>query len=240
MRGFNQLRGPAFLIVGICTALLMFSGVASAQIPKKPDQKCINNIIETGEICDGTALAGDTCLLHGFDGGDLACLADCSNYDEGPCYNCGDGAQNPGEQCDGGDLAGAVQELIGRAKPGSYLAIMPYLMQTPDLDQSLTRLRAQMMKRHRTATTVGYGPRFLHSTGQLHKGGPDSGLFLQITEDRDGDVAIPGEPHSFGVLADAQAQGDLEALQGNGRPVARLQVKAADVSRVAGLIDEMS
>ena len=133
-----------------------------------------------------------------------------------------------------------VRELIGRAKPGSYLAIMPYLMQTPELDQSLTRLRAQMMKRHRTATTVGYGPRFLHSTGQLHKGGPDSGLFLQITEDRDGDVAIPGESYSFGVLADSQAQGDLEALQGNGRPVARLQVKAADASRITGLIDEMS
>jgi hypothetical protein len=82
------------------------------------------------------------------------------------------------------------------------------------------------MREHGIATTLGYGPRFLHSTGQLHKGGPDNGLFLQITADHTEDVSIPGEPYSFGVLADAQALGDLRALQDLGRSVIRLHLGA--------------
>ena len=87
------------------------------------------------------------------------------------------------------------------------------------------------MERHRVATTLGYGPRFLHSTGQLHKGGPDTGQFLQLTAGHSEDVSIPGKAYTFGILADAQSLGDLRALQSAGRRVA--SVRLADVSPAA-------
>ena len=78
--------------------------------------------------------------------------------------------------------------------------------------------------RYRLATTVGYGPRFLHSTGQLHKGGPNTGLFLQLTADNTEDTAVPHQPYTFGVFKQAQAQGDLQALRKHGRRVLRLHL----------------
>ena len=102
-------------------------------------------------------------------------------------------------------------------EPGDYLAIMVYARPTLELDGALASLRQRVLERHRIATTLGYGPRFLHSTGQLHKGGPDSGLFLQLTEGHKEELSIPGEEYSFSVLADAQALGDLRALQALGR-----------------------
>lgn len=120
----------------------------------------------------------------------------------------------------GDSLAG----LLAGAKPGDYLVIMPYAKQTDGVDTALAQLRRQIMKRHRVATTVGYGPRFLHSTGQLHKGGPNTGLFLQLIVTHDPDLGIPGERFSFGTLADAQALGDLQALLEAGRRVARVHL----------------
>jgi hypothetical protein len=79
--------------------------------------------------------------------------------------------------------------------------------------------------KYRVATTVGYGPRYLHSTGQLHKGGPNSGVFLEIVGDDPNDIKIPGEPFSFGVLKQAQALGDFQALRNHGRRVLRVQVR---------------
>lgn len=76
---------------------------------------------------------------------------------------------------------------------------------------------------HRVATTVGYGPRYLHSTGQLHKGGPPTGHFLQIYDPAADDIAIPGEPFTFGALQAAQAEGDRLALERRGRPVIRVE-----------------
>jgi hypothetical protein len=76
------------------------------------------------------------------------------------------------------------------------------------------------------ATTLGYGPRFLHSTGQFHKGGPNTGLFLQLTADDTEDADVPGEPYTFGVLKRAQALGDLEALRKHGRRVVRIHLGA--------------
>ena len=105
------------------------------------------------------------------------------------------------------------RKLLSEARTGDYLAIMAYLRQTPEVDEALADLRRKVMERHRIATTLGYGPRFLHSTGQLHKGGPNTGLFLQVTGDHEKDLPIPGKPYTFGVLADAQALGDLQALQ---------------------------
>jgi len=119
---------------------------------------------------------------------------------------------------------GSLSDLLESAKPGDYLAIMAYIPQSAEVDLALEQLRRQVMEKHGIATTMGYGPRFLHSTGQLHKGGPGSGLFLQITAGHTQDLAIPGVPFTFGVLADAQALGDLQALQSAGRRVVRVDV----------------
>ncbi len=110
----------------------------------------------------------------------------------------------------------SISELLGQAGVGDYLAIMAYIPQSPEIDAALDGLRRRVMGKYGIATTMGYGPRFLHSTGQLHKGGPDSGLFLQITAEHIIDLDIPGTPLTFGVLADAQALGDLQALRASG------------------------
>ena len=94
---------------------------------------------------------------------------------------------------------------------------------TRNLACRLERVRLRLRDRLAVATTVGYGPRFLHSTGQLHKGGPPVGHFLQITERPAQDIAIPGKPFTFGQLEAAQAQGDLLALRKLGRPALRLR-----------------
>jgi hypothetical protein len=87
----------------------------------------------------------------------------------------------------------------------------------------LHTIRARLRDRCRVATTVGYGPRYLHSTGQLHKGGPPTGHFLQIIEPGTADLAIPGKTFTFGELMAAQAEGDLMALRQRGRPALRLE-----------------
>ena len=97
-----------------------------------------------------------------------------------------------------------------------------------------------MVARYGIATTLGYGPRFLHSTGQLHKGGPAQGLFLQLTADHKKDVSIPGNPYTFGVLADAQALGDFQALQATARPAARVHLDSDQASEILKLAGELA
>ena len=141
--------------------------------------------------------------------------------------------------------SGSLQELFSQAAPEDYLAIIAYLRQSPELDEALGDLRRKVAERYRIATTLGYGPRYLHSSGQLHKGGPGNGLYLQITADRqittdrDQDLSIPGESYSFGVLADSQALGDLEALGSSGRRVARLQLEGSVVPEIKRLVDKL-
>ncbi len=113
--------------------------------------------------------------------------------------------------------------LLEQAGAGDYVAIMAYLDRTSETEDALQRARTAIRDRHRVATTVGFGPRFLHSTGQLHKGGANDGVFVQVVDaDRETDVAIPGQPYSFGTLIDAQAAGDLRSLRARGRRVARV------------------
>ena len=138
------------------------------------------------------------------------------------------------------EATSSLGELLAQAGPGDYLAIMAYLHQTPELDQALADLRRRVLEKYQIATTVGYGPRFLHSTGQLHKGGPGTGLFLQFTGDNRKDVPIPGEPYTFGVLADAQALGDLRALQGLGRRVARVHLDSDQAAAIRRLGEELA
>ena len=134
------------------------------------------------------------------------------------------------------ETLGSLGKLLAQVKPGDYFAIMPYALQTPETDRALESLRRRITEGYGIATTLGYGPRFLHSTGQLHKGGPGSGVFLQLTTDNSQDVPIPDYPYTFATLVDAQALGDLEALQASGRRAARVHLgrdKAAAIYELA-------
>ena len=124
----------------------------------------------------------------------------------------------------GSSLEAAIQSLLRQVKPHDYVALMAYVPPAAETDQALTAIRVAIRDQHRVATTVGYGPRFLHSTGQLHKGGPNSGVFLQIVGDDPVDLQIPGASYSFGQLKQAQAYGDYMALRKHGRRVLRVQV----------------
>jgi glucose-6-phosphate isomerase len=118
---------------------------------------------------------------------------------------------------------GAVAQLLGSVRPGlDYVAILAYLPMAPDVEARLQAIRARIGEATGAATTLGFGPRLLHSTGQLHKGGPDTGVFLQLTADPSKDLPIPGWEHSFGTLIAAQALGDLASLQKRGRRALRL------------------
>jgi hypothetical protein len=121
------------------------------------------------------------------------------------------------------DLGALLRQVVA----GDYVAIMAYLDPTPETRGALQRARVAIRDRYRVATTVGFGPRFLHSTGQLHKGGPNTGVFVQVVDaGREVDVPIPGRPYSFGALIDAQALGDLRSLRARGRRVARVRLDA--------------
>jgi hypothetical protein len=117
----------------------------------------------------------------------------------------------------------AVAELQNGVRPGDYVAILAYLPPTDENDERLERFRAALADRLPAAVTVGYGPRYLHSTGQLHKGGPARGHFIQVLDEPEDDLAIPGRPYTFGQLLAAQALGDLRALTARGRPVLRIE-----------------
>ncbi|HET7419955.1 MAG TPA: bifunctional transaldolase/phosoglucose isomerase, partial [Candidatus Dormibacteraeota bacterium] len=115
-----------------------------------------------------------------------------------------------------------LKDLIGKARKGAYFAIMAYTARTPASEAAIAAMRRSVRDKTQIATTAGYGPRFLHSTGQLHKGGPKTGLFLQIVQDDTKDVPIPGQPYSFSVLKQAQAIGDLKSLTSRRLPVLRV------------------
>ena len=114
------------------------------------------------------------------------------------------------------DLPGALRDLLAGMRPGDYVALQAYLPPSEPHRRILQGVRLLLRDRFRVATTLGYGPRFLHSTGQLHKGGKPNGVFIQLTCGTQTDVAIPGQPYTFATLKQAQARGDLEALAKRG------------------------
>ncbi len=122
------------------------------------------------------------------------------------------------------------KQFLAQAHPGNYLALMAYIPENPANDKALQEIRIMLQDRLHIATTLGYGPRFLHSTGQFHKGGPNTGLFLQLTADDATDVPIPGAPYTFGIFKQAQALGDMEALQKHKRRVGRVHL-GSDVNQ---------
>jgi hypothetical protein len=131
----------------------------------------------------------------------------------------------------------ALKQFLDQAHPGGYLALMAYIPENAANDEALQDIRNLLQDYLHMTTTLGYGPRFLHSTGQFHKGGPNTGLFLQLTADDVEDVPIPGAPYTFGIFKRAQALGDLEALQKHGRRVGRVHL-GSDVNRGLAVLKE--
>jgi transaldolase/glucose-6-phosphate isomerase len=113
---------------------------------------------------------------------------------------------------------------LRRARSGDYVAMLDYIQETSESEQVIQAIRTHLRDALRVATTTGYGPRFLHSTGQLHKGGPPSGVFIQVTADNPADVQLPGEPFTFGVLKQAQALGDFQSLSSRHRRAIRVHL----------------
>jgi transaldolase / glucose-6-phosphate isomerase len=133
---------------------------------------------------------------------------------------------------------GAVRQLLTRLRAGhDYFAILAYLPPDPDVEDRLQRIRLRVRDALGVATTLGFGPRFLHSTGQLHKGGPDTGAFLQLTGEPSKDLPIAGWDESFATLIAAQALGDLTSLQRRGRRAVRLHL--GDVDAGLGRLEAM-
>lgn len=132
------------------------------------------------------------------------------------------------------EFAAVLNDFLSKTNPGDYVALNAYLPRNPELDALLQSLRAAVTKKTGLPTTLGFGPRFLHSTGQLHKGGADNGVFLQITSDPEADFDIPGQGLTFGTLERGQALGDYEALETRGRRILRIHLPRPEVaSRIA-------
>jgi transaldolase/glucose-6-phosphate isomerase len=135
-------------------------------------------------------------------------------------------AEGAGDQPDATD--DELRELLGDLGAPHYLAVMGYVAPSDEFDAAVTELRATVRDATKSATTFGYGPRFLHSTGQLHKGGAANGRFLQLIHDSAPDVEIPGESYTFTRLKHAQAIGDLDTLRGHGLPAHRVTLVGDD------------
>jgi glucose-6-phosphate isomerase len=117
---------------------------------------------------------------------------------------------------------GSFADVIGRAAPPHYVAIMGYVTPSQEFDAAIAELRAAIRDKTKATTTFGYGPRFLHSTGQYHKGGPKQGLFVQIVDDEGADIEVPKHPFTFTRLKHGQADGDLATLRAHGLPACRV------------------
>ena len=134
----------------------------------------------------------------------------------------------------------SVENLLSDAgEEGGYVTIMPYVHATAEIEAALDSLRRRILERKRLPTTLGYGPRFLHSTGQLHKGGPATGYYLQITAERRRDLQVPEAPYTFGALADAQALGDLRALKAKGRRAAAVRLEEVTPGAIEAIGDAL-
>ena len=135
---------------------------------------------------------------------------------------------------DGGVVAELARHLA-RRRPTSYLCLQAFIAPTPARDDAMAGIRALLRDRTGRATTAGYGPRFLHSTGQLHKGGAPIGWFIQLTSDHAADRPIPGWPYTFGELIDAQAAGDFAAIESHELPILRVHLGADPDAGLAAL-----
>lgn len=135
----------------------------------------------------------------------------------------------------------ALRGHLARAGAGDYIALLDYLEETPENESLIQQMRTHLRDATRCATTTGYGPRFLHSTGQLHKGGPATGVFIQVTAPDRTDLPIPNQPYTFSILKQAQALGDFRSLSSRGRRAIRVDLGSdttAGLRRLGELIAE--
>lgn len=135
----------------------------------------------------------------------------------------------------GSILADHLREFLSRIEPGDYFAVLAYMEMKPEFTRRLEEIRHAVGVHKRVATSVGFGPRFLHSTGQVHKGGPNTGVFLQITTDDIDDLEVPGRSYTFGVVKAAQASGDFSVLAARGRRLMQVHL-GRDVSANLGVL----
>jgi hypothetical protein len=159
-----------------------------------------------------TAVAGHVLGIHPFDQPDVQAAKDRT----AEVLAAGEVPAEPP-----GDLAA----LLGSVRPGDYVGIQAFVPPGPGIHGDLQAVRARIRDQLHVATTLGFGPRYLHSTGQLHKGGPATGVFVQVFEDPAEDRPVPGERFTFGRLIAAQAAGDLAALRDRRRRVARVALE---------------
>jgi transaldolase/glucose-6-phosphate isomerase len=137
------------------------------------------------------------------------------------------------------DFSTTLEDFLLQAHTGDYLSLMAYLTETAANQQTLQEIRTRLRDRMKLATTLGYGPRFLHSTGQYHKGGPNNGLFIQLTADVKQDLPVPDRTYSFGTLKNAQAQGDFQALQKHGRRVIHVDLGPSAPAGLSALLNAL-
>ncbi len=137
------------------------------------------------------------------------------------------------------EAAPAVGRWASTVREGDYLAIQAYLDPSPSIATGLEEARTALRERLRIPTTLGFGPRYLHSTGQLHKGGPSTALFLQLVDVPRVDLPVPGEPYSFGAIVRAQAEGDAEALRARSRRLLTVQLGPDPVAGLRRLVAEV-
>ncbi|MEO6829941.1 MAG: bifunctional transaldolase/phosoglucose isomerase [Acidobacteriaceae bacterium] len=146
-----------------------------------------------------------------FDDGEIKLFAD-------PSYAA---VLNGAQDMTSPNLAGYLRAHLAQLKPGDYFAALGFIQRNAEHEKTLQKLRHIVRNKKRVATCLGFGPRFLHSTGQDYKGGSNSGVFLQVTADHAKDLAIPDQKYTFGIVIDAQAAGDLAVLQQRGRRALR-------------------
>ena len=137
----------------------------------------------------------------------------------------------------------ALRAHLAEVKPGDYIAMLNYIEETPEHEALIQQIRTNLRDATHAATTTGYGPRFLHSTGQLHKGGSDQGVFLQLTAPDKTALPIPGQSYTFSILKQAQALGDFRSLSSRGRRAIRIDLGAdtlAGLRRLRELIGKVA
>ena len=130
-----------------------------------------------------------------------------------------------------------AQDVYSLLESNDYVALLPYVYPSAEVEKALAELRDKIMLRTKRAVLFGYGPRYLHSTGQLHKGDGNNGVFIIFSADAEHDIQIPGQKYTFGQLCNAQALGDFQALQSKGRRVIKLHLTQPLVESIRKISD---
>jgi transaldolase/glucose-6-phosphate isomerase len=184
------------------------------------------------------ASAGAVLGIHPFNQPDVELAKDLARQAMAGELDAGDVSELAVDDTDA--LHQGVAEWLASAASGDYIALQAYLQPSVETDMALARMRVGLRDQLRLATTSGYGPRFLHSTGQFHKGGPDTGLFLQLVDHPAADIDVPETDFSFGELIAAQAVGDYQALRARDRRVLRVALGTHITAGLALLEDALA